>query len=95
MKRILLAAAAVAVLLVAGAAWWVWGELSRPFAGFDGELFLQIEHGTDSRELASLFERRGVVLVRALLALDVSWQKPAERWETELTRVADDASERV
>ncbi|NNL67920.1 MAG: glycogen synthase [Myxococcales bacterium] len=44
---------------------------------------------------AALRQRRGVVLVRALLALDVSWNEPAERWEAELTHVAEDASERV
>jgi starch synthase len=44
---------------------------------------------------AALVAARGPALVRRLLAQDVSWRRPAARWERVLAAVADEAAARA
>jgi UPF0755 protein len=82
---LLLAAAGAAILAV---------DFRRPYAGFEGELLLEIPKGTSTREMASLLKARGVIrrewhfwLMRALRrqavlqAGEYLFVRPATAWE--------------
>ncbi len=85
---------AAAVLLSAAAAAILTADFRRPYAGFAGELFLDIPKGTSTREMAALLKAHGVIrrewhfwLIRALRrrtvlqAGEYRFAGPASAWE--------------
>jgi len=49
------------LLLAAGGAAYVWRAIHEPYSGFDGEIFVPIEKGSTSAEIARLLASRGVI----------------------------------
>jgi len=50
------------LLIAAAAAAWLWYSVNRPYQGFGAEgVFVEVPHGSSSRSVARLLERKGVV----------------------------------
>jgi UPF0755 protein len=50
------------ILIAAAAAAWLWYSLNYPYQGFSAEgVFVEVPHGSSSRSVARLLERKGVV----------------------------------
>jgi len=90
MRRVLVI---VFVLLVAGSA-LLWFSINRPYAGFEGELLIDIPRGTGSKDMAALLAEKGVLfapweflVVRAfrrnvaLQAGEYRFAGPASAWQ--------------
>jgi peptidoglycan lytic transglycosylase G len=57
------------VLIAAAAAAWLWYSINYPYQGFRAEgVFVEVPHGSSSRSVARLLERKGVV--RSSLAFE-------------------------
>jgi UPF0755 protein len=50
------------LLIAAAAAAWLWYSINHPYQGFSAEgVFVEVPHGSSSRSVARLLERKGVV----------------------------------
>jgi UPF0755 protein len=66
------------LLALAGAAAWFWYALEQPYQGFPAEgILVEIPHGSSSRGVAHLLERKGVV--RSAAAFEIYTRKHATR----------------
>jgi UPF0755 protein len=87
---------AALLLALAGGAFYAYHQLHEPYAGFTGEIYVQIEKGARSRDIARLLTTRGAVhrewvfmLARTLRpkvvlqAGEYRFREPASVWEVQ------------
>jgi UPF0755 protein len=66
------------LLIAAAAAAWLWYSINQPYQGFGPEgVFVEIPHGSSSRSVARLLERKGVV--RSSVAFELYARRHSHR----------------
>ena len=74
MKFVVRVAALILVVLVA-AGGWVLYRASQPYQGFSDPVFVEFEHGTSSRSIATILKNKGVIEDRWLFLAARAWRR--------------------
>jgi UPF0755 protein len=73
-KFVVRVAALILVVLVA-AGGWVLYRASQPYQGFSDPVFVEFEHGTSSRSIATILKNKGVIEDRWLFLAARAWRR--------------------